>query len=730
MIASLLFASTPPNLDHLAILRLLLQVAVLLGLARILGEVFRKIGQPAVVGELLAGLVLGPTVLGQLAPAVQNWLFPNEPFSQSLLGVLSLMGVLSLLVVTGFEIDLGLIKHKARTAMTVSGCGIVVLMISGMTLGYSLPESCLVQSDQRLVFSLFISVALSISAIPVIAKVLMDLKLLRRDIGQVTLAAAMLDDSVGWILLAVAISLAHKGHVTPGEVIQGLVTAGGVMGLGLWLGRGPMSRFLAWLGNTCPGVSPQMSAILVLAFLGGSITHALDLEAVPGTFVVGILAGQASRLMRETAHVLELMSTSFLAPIFFASAGLKINLLTLMTVERMSILLLLIFVAVVGKYVGCYIAGIFCRLSHWERLALGSGMNPRGAMGIIVATMGLNSGILTQEMYSTLVAMAIITSVLAPPLLRYTLARVDIRDEEAARLALEARAATSFVSGLRRILVPSRGGLNAEFSGELMTQLSHHHSIEVTGLVVERATPKGEKAESLQSKLLPDSRVKVVKGNDPLAVILREVSRGYDLITLGATMAKRGKEQGDTDAHTVLFNPLVDGILLNCVCPVLMTKARPSSEDESGENSSGLGSIRKILVPVVGTQYSLHATELIATVAAGLGASLTILRIIPPVEHDGILSGQRSSELARTFGEHLVDRHAVLARHLKCNVETRIEEHVAPEQVVLQIAAREEYDMIMLSCHRQPLTGRTFLGHRVETILHNAPCAVGVLSSL
>ena len=223
----------------------------------------------------------------------------------------------------------------------------------------------------------------------------------------------------------------------------------------------------------------------------------------------------------------------------------------------------------------------------------------------------------------------------------------------------------------------------------------------------------------------------MVRATDPLAAILIEVSKGYDLITLGATMAKPGSDQSGADAHTVLFNPLIDGILHHCTCSVLMTKAAASAdENNTEENPVGIAAIRKILVPVVGTQYSLHATELIAAIAAGIGASLTILRIIPPVENDGILSGQRGSELARTFGEQLVDRHAVLARHLKCNVETRIEEHVAPEQVVLQIAAREQYDMIMLSCHRQPLTGRTFLGHRVETILHNAPCAVGVLSSL
>lgn len=718
------------TLDHEAVLKLLLQLSVLLGSARLFGELFRKIGQPAVVGELLAGLFLGPTFLGQIFPLWQAWLFGPDPFEQSLLGVVSLLGVFTLLIVTGFEIDVGLIKHKARTAVTISLGGILVPMLCGLVLGYWLPDSCVAHPDQRLVFSLFIAVALSISAIPVIAKVLMDLKLLRRDIGQVTLAAAMLDDSVGWVLLAVAVSLAHQGDVSPQVVFKSLGAAATVMGLGLWLGRAPMARLLATVDNHFPGVGSQLSCIIVLSLAAGALTQFLELESVLGAFVVGILAGQAPRLQRDTAHVLELTATSFLTPIFFAAAGLKINLVSVLTPQLLSILLIILVVASFGKYFGCYLAGYFCGLSHWERLALGSGMNPRGAMGIIVASLGLSNGILTQEMYSILVAMAIVTSLLAPPLLRYTLARVEVGAEEAARLASEERESTSFVFGLRRILVPSRGGTNAGFAGEMMEKLSHRQHVEVTGLVVELHKPVDQKAKELKSKLLPNSRVKIIKADDPKRAIIDEARRGYSLLTLGATASRPG--QTVAPDHTVLFNPFIDGILHACSCPVLITKAmaRPETDSADEDSEIGIDSIRRILVPVVGTQYSLHATELIATIAAEIGAALTILRVIPPSDNDGVVIGQKGQELAQSFGQQLVDRHAELARHLNCAVETRIEEHVAPELVILQIAGREHYDMVMLSCHRQPLTGRTFLGHRVETILHNAPCAVAVLSSL
>lgn len=717
------------TMDHATVLIFLLELALLLGVARLLGEMFRKIGQPAVIGELLAGLLLGPSALGVVAPNLQKMLFPPDAFQQGLLSAVSLLGVFSLLVVTGFEIDLKLISSKRNMAITISLGGIIVPFICGSSLGWVLPESCLAHPDQRLVFSLFIAVAMSISAIPVIAKVLMDLKLMRRNIGQVTMAAAMLDDSVGWIILSVLGGLAAEGNVDWVETLKSTVAAILVMGLGLTLGRELMSRLLAKIDNHFPGAGSQLSVILVLALAAGALTHYLRLEAVLGAFIIGILAGQAPRLRRDTAHTLEMLAASFLAPIFFASAGLKVNLIALLKPELMLIFAIVFVVASFGKYFGCYVAGWMCRLSHWERLALGSGMNPRGAMGIIVATLGLSAGVLNQDMYSILVGMAIVTSLLAPPLLRYCLGKLEMGAEEAARLELEERDAASFIYALRRILIPSRGGENAQLATQLLGYLDHHHHIQVTALVAvrpgipDKEDTEAKVAEQLEQQTLSSSRVKVVAGQRPFDVILKEAEKGYDLVVLGAHGTPTQSKSERKSLTEVLFNPLIDALLKSCPCPIMIVRAHAELYAEALD-------VQRILVPCVGTQGSKHATELAATWAVRCKAPVTILRVVEPPAPEGVLAGHHSHQRDYAFSEQLADRHAEIAHHIGCVAETLLVEHHSAEEAILNVARSGEYSLIVLSCNRQPLSGQAFLGHRVESVLHRAPCAVAVISTL
>lgn len=370
-------------LSHETTLLFLGQIALLLGVARLLGEWMRRMDQPAVVGELLAGLLVGPSVLGQFAPSWYQSVFPAEQQMSDLLSAFSLIGVLTLLIVTGLEIDLKLIRRRVRTAAAVSLGGLVVPFGFGLVLGYSLPDRFLAAPDQRLVFSLFMAVIMSISAIPVIAKVLMDLKAIRRDVGQITLAAAMLDDAVGWILLSVAAALAARGHVTVADVSYSLAASVAVMGIGLWLGRSWVNQLLIWVERNSSGEAPQLTTILFLALAMSILTHGLGLEAMLGAFLAGILVGQSARLKAQVAHTLELFTASFFAPIFFASAGLKVNLAALFTPTLLGLALMVVAVATLGKYLGCYVGGWVGGMSHWERLAVGSGMNPRGAMGVI-----------------------------------------------------------------------------------------------------------------------------------------------------------------------------------------------------------------------------------------------------------------------------------------------------------------------------------------------------------
>jgi predicted Kef-type K+ transport protein len=299
------------------------------------------------------------------------------------------------------------------------------------------------------------AVSMSISAVPVIAKVLMDLKLIRRDIGQLILAAAMTDDTIGWILLSVVAGLAKTGDVD-------LLTAGTAVGgaalflvVAFTVGVPIVSWIMGAVDKRIGGEGPDLAHPRA-RLRRAALTHEMGIEAVLGAFVVGILAGQAPRFRRERRPHARADHRAFLAPIFFASAGVKVDLQRLFDPEVITVGGIVLGIACVGKFLGAYLGAWATGLSHWERLAMGSGMNARGAMEIIVATIGLGLGVLNVEMYSIIVMVAIVTSLMAPPMLRWTLGRVKMGDVEAKRLESEALSAESFVRQIRRVLFVTR----------------------------------------------------------------------------------------------------------------------------------------------------------------------------------------------------------------------------------------------------------------------------------
>ncbi len=703
-------------LNHEITLLFLSQLALLLGVARLLGEAVRRLDQPAVLGELIAGLLLGPSVFGLLAPQAHLAVFPADQQLEDLLSAFSLIGVLLLLIVTGLEIDLELIGRKVKTAALGSAGGLLVTFPLGLGLGLLTPDSFLVRPEQRTVFCLFMAVNLSISAIPVIAKVLMDLKAIRRDIGQINLATAMIDDAVGWILLGVAAGLAATGSVTPPQVAYSLGVSALVMGLGLGWGRILVHRFLALLERWMPGESPQLTGIIFLALAFAILTHGLGLESMLGAFLAGILVGQSSRLKNQVAHTLESFTSSFFAPLFFASAGLKVNLPALCTPRLLTLTLAVLLVAGLGKTVGCYLGGWAGGLSHWQRLTLGAGMAPRGAMGVIVARIGLGLGILSQDVYSVMIAMAIITSLVAPPLLRYCLAHVEITPEEQRRLKQEAVPNESFLHSLRKVLLPSRGGDNASVAAHLLGHLSHHHPVEITALFTQPGgeAPAPQSVEALHNQLRlsrgPTPSIKSRAAKDVAQAILQESEEGdYDLVVIGAT--KTGPSQRQ--------NPLIDRILSEASCATMVVRAHPNFNPSQGEVV-----IHRLLIPVVGTEYSLRATEVASVLSRSLQATITLLHIIPCLDDD---HGPHAHELSQQFAHRILDHHADVARSLGAQVETRVVENDSASQAILATAA--DFDLIFMGTGYRPVGGRAFLGHRAENVLRSAPCAAVVLSS-
>ncbi|HEY9648253.1 MAG TPA: cation:proton antiporter [Chroococcidiopsis sp.] len=735
-------------LSHHELLLLLLQLALLLLAARGLGELMRRINLPPVVGELLAGVILGPSVFGLLLPGLQASLFPKDQTQSNLLSAEAWIGVLFLLIVTGLETDLNLIVRKGKTALVISLGGIVVPFITGFGLGIALPDDFLVNPAHRLIFSLFIATAMSISAVPVIAKVLMDLRLIRRDIGQVILAAGMTDDTIGWILLSVVSGLVTSGSFNALNLVQSVLSALLFIGAALTIGRPLVDRIFWWVDENIGGATASLSTLIILALGAASLTHALGVEAVLGAFAVGILAAQSRRFHREAGHTLEMITAGFLAPIFFASAGLKVNLVQLFVPQTFLIGLLVLAVACFGKFAGAYMGARLGKLSHWESLAMGAGMNARGAMEIIVATIGLSLGVLNPPMYSIIVMVAIVTSLMAPPLLRWTLSHVVIGEEEASRLQQEAEQSQSFVHQIRRVLIPSRGGTNVQMAAQLVGHLAQRQPLEVCVLFAsgeetpggdrphaEESPSSGEREEAFsvvaeamkrgrdkaQTKLHTKVQTKVNYGSDRAEVILKESRRGYDLIVMGAS-----ERQGFGGA---LFNVLVDRIVQEAPCSTMIVKSNvPAPQGDFC--SIPVQPIRHILVPTVGSRASLNAVEIASAIAAETGALVSLIHVVSQSQAEYILFEQQSIKPMMEIAREIVEYQAQVVRRLGAEVRYQILAGTSPEETIVDYASQNEIDLIILGSTIRLITGRAFFGHRVDAILTKAQCPVAVISSL
>ncbi len=714
--------------SHHDILVLLFQLALLLFAARALGELAQRIGQPSVVGEILAGILLGPSFLSSLFPALGEWIVPQTEVQGYLLEVVSLLGAMFLLLITGLETDLGLIRRHARTAIGVSYGGILATFSSGFALGMLLPDFLLADPTQRLVFALFVATAMSISAIPVIAKVLMDLDLMRRDIGQTIIAAGMSDDTTGWILLSIVAGLASGQAITAGSVLGTVGSVLGFLVLSFTVGRWLVKKLLDFVQDEVISQYRLLTLVIVLTFAWGALTQALNLEAVLGAFVMGILFAQMRRLPESVSHQLESLALGIFAPIFFATAGLKVNVLNLLDPQLILIALLVILIATMGKVVGTYIgARLIGRRDHWTALSFGAGLNARGAMEIIIATIGLQLGILTQDMFSIIVLMAMTTSLMAPTALRWVLRRVQPEAQELERLRREELAADSLIATIHRVLLPLRR--REEHSDDstsvqtvearLLERLGAETNLSVTLMNVAAPEEKAEAGAYLRevATLFQRNEVvrKVVEGTEPADIILDEAGKGYDLLVLGASERHR---DGD-----VLFSPLVDTLVRLSPAPTMVVQ---------GPRQLSAWSPGRILVPVTGTEASRHAAELAFALARPGKKCVMLMHVLERAigDYDYRKAASANHEVRRRErAQQILASLADLGQLYDVEAETLVEEGTNPEATILEVAQAGDFDLVVLGTDLRPGASRLFLGPRVEYILEEATCPVVIINA-
>jgi Kef-type K+ transport system membrane component KefB len=384
-------------------------------MALVCGQLMRKIHQPAVLGELLGGIFLGPTVFGLLAPALSARLFAaTDEVALGLEAVLNL-GMLFFLFVAGLEVKLSGLHQKGFSVAMTSLFGVLVPFGLGFGAVFLRPAWWGSTPSDTLLLALIIGAALSISALPVIARILIDLKLIQTDIGVVVMAAATINDLIGWSLFAVILS-----SVVPGAGSRSLWSTLGlvllfalfILALGQWLGQ-PLLR---WLRTVLVWPGGFLALITVFILFAAALAESIGVHAIFGAFLIGVALGQRDEANNQVHEIIHQFATSFFAPLYFVSIGLKANFVTYFDGW---LVLMVLLIASLGKIGGAGLGAWLGGIPPRQALAIGFGMNARGAMEIILASVALEYHLINQYLFVALVITALVTSMISGPAMQW-----------------------------------------------------------------------------------------------------------------------------------------------------------------------------------------------------------------------------------------------------------------------------------------------------------------------
>jgi Kef-type K+ transport system membrane component KefB len=700
------------------VLLLLVQLVLLIGTARIMGGLFQRMGQPAVVGELLAGIVLGPTIFGRVAPGAYEWVFGDDVVQAVVFG-LAWLGVILLLVVIGYETDLAIIARFRKAAGWVSAGGFIIPLVVMGGLALTVPESFVGEGTGRQLFAGFFALALSVSALPVVGRILHDLGLLRRNFGQITLAAGMAMDAVGWLLLAALTGIALDGLRIDllARSFGGLVV---FLAIVITAGRWLLDRVMRYVLDRGSSVSAALTVSVLAALIGGIVTQVLQLEAILGAFIVGILLASTRHQLPEVRRILEVVTASLFAPIFFAFSGLQVDLGLLRSGSALTWTIALIVAAVGSKMIGSVVGARFAGVRGREALALGAGLSALGAMGIVVALVALNVGVVSVTGYTVLVVAAIATSMAAPQLLRWVVRGWEVPTEEAARLEQEAVRATSEILGSRRILLPTRGGDNTRYAARVLA--GAFDEADVTVLAIDTPARRSLFVRRAESHADPSNvdlglgsirhRVVRMKSRDPAAAIAREAALGYDTMLIGASAEDRGAAG--------LFSTTVDRILSLVDLPTIVVRlpARPTVSDHP----------QRVLVPVVASRSSRAAEEVAFAVLQGTGGSASVVHIVSRPYNQGMMFNEGAERDTLELAEAVTSNAVAFGERLGVTVEGMVRVASNAEAEIVALANSGEFDLLVVGASNRPLTDQPFLGHRVHYILEHTEIPVAIVA--
>ena len=396
---------------------LILQILIILIASRFTAYVFGFIGQPRVMGEIVGGILLGPSLLGLVAPDISHFLFPPDSIGR--LQSLSQVGLIVYMFLVGMEIDLDKMRSKATAALLISHSGIVFPFGFGCFLGLVLYREFCPAGISFLPFALFIGVAMSITAFPVLARIVKEKKLSGTLLGNLSLTSAAIEDVTAWSILALVIAVAKSTSVTT-SILSLLLVALFIV-LMFYVVRPALQKYHGLLFNKSRSDIFGITFVVAILFLSAITTDVLGVHAVFGAFVAGLIMPAEIKLNSPVTIKFEDFTTVLLLPVFFALTGLKTHFNALNSIYLWLIFGFTLLVAIAGKLGGVVLAARFSKIGWRDSLALGVLMNTRGLMGLIALNIGYDLGIISASLFTILVLMAVITTFMTGPLLNLIL---------------------------------------------------------------------------------------------------------------------------------------------------------------------------------------------------------------------------------------------------------------------------------------------------------------------